>query len=86
MTAAACEHAMEYVYQYLDEEISFFHKSRVSRHLKRCASCTDSYAFERRLKVLIRERGRTEPPLELFDTLRALLDEERKGEAPQSGM
>ncbi len=73
-----CEHAIEYVYQYLDEEISFFNKSRVSAHLKSCASCTDSYEFERRLKALIHQRGRTEPPPELFDALRALIEEERK--------
>ena len=73
-----CEHAIEYVYQYLDEEISFFQKSRVQVHLRKCVSCTGAYDFERRLKQLIRERGRTEPPPELFDTLRALIQEERK--------
>ncbi len=76
-----CDHAIEYVYQYLDEEISFFQRSRVQVHLRKCASCTSSYDFERRLKGLINDRGRTEPPPELFDTLRALIDEERrKGE------
>lgn len=78
---SGCEHAIDYIYQYLDEEISFFQQSRVSRHLKQCGSCTDAYEFERRLKLVIRERGRSEPPPELFDTLRALIDEERrKGE------
>ena len=77
-----CEHAIEYVYQYLDEEISFFERSRVTVHLKRCGSCTDAYQFERRLKVLIRQRGRTEPPPELFDALRALIERERKRSEP----
>jgi mycothiol system anti-sigma-R factor len=80
---SGCEHALEYVYSYLDEEISFFHQSRVSVHLKSCASCTSAYEFERRLKTLIRERGRTEPPPELFDALRALIQEEREGDGPR---
>lgn len=80
-----CEHAIEYVYQYLDEEISFFQKSRVSVHLKRCVNCTDAFEFERRLKALIRERGRSEPPPELFDTLRALIQQERDKGEPQVG-
>ena len=80
---SGCEHAIEYVYQYLDEEISFFQKSRVTVHLRKCASCTGAYEFERRLKALIRERGRTEPPQELYDTLRALIEQERKGDEPR---
>jgi mycothiol system anti-sigma-R factor len=81
----SCEHAIDYIYQYLDEEISFFQKSRVSLHLKRCAHCTDAYEFERRLKVVIRERGRSEPPPELFDSLRALIQQERDTDEPQVG-
>jgi mycothiol system anti-sigma-R factor len=73
-----CQHAVEYVYQYLDEEISFFQKSRVQVHLRKCTSCTGAYEFERRLKQLIRERGRSEPPPELFETLRALIEQERE--------
>ncbi len=80
MMMSGCEHALEYVYYYLDEEISFFQQSRVSLHLKRCASCTSAYEFERRLKTLIKDRGRTEPPPELFDALRALIQEEREGD------
>jgi len=82
---SGCEHALEYVYSYLDEEISFFQQSRVSRHLKQCGSCTDAYEFERRLKLVIRERGRSEPPPELFDTLRALIQQERDTDEPQVG-
>lgn len=80
---SGCEHAIEYVYQYLDEEISFFRKSRVRVHLRRCSQCMDAYQFEDRLKVVIRERGHTEPPPELFDTLRALIQEEQKKDAPR---
>ena len=75
---SGCDHAVEYVYQYLDEEISFFRKSRIRMHLRHCSNCTDAYEFEYKLKTVIRDRGRSDPPPELFDTLRALIEEERQ--------
>lgn len=79
---SGCEHAIEYVYQYLDEEISFFRKSRIRTHLRRCSHCMDAFQFEDKLKGVIRDRGRSDPPPELFDTLRALLQEERQRDEP----
>lgn len=79
---SGCEHAIEYVYQYLDEEISFFRKSRVRVHLRRCPPCMDAFQFEDKLKGVIHDRGRSDPPPELFDTLRALLQEERQRDEP----
>jgi len=75
---SGCEYAIEYVYQYLDEEASFFTTSRIRLHLRRCAPCMDAFQFEARLKDVIRERGKSDPPPELFDTLRALIQEERE--------
>jgi mycothiol system anti-sigma-R factor len=79
---SGCEHAIEYVYQYLDEEISFFRKSRIRTHLRRCSHCMDAFQFEDKLKSVIHDRGRSDPPPELFDTLRALLQEERQKDEP----
>jgi mycothiol system anti-sigma-R factor len=81
---SGCDHAIEYVYQYLDEEASFFTKSRIHLHLRRCPPCMSAFEFERQLKSVIRERGKSDPPPELFDTLRALLRQER--ESNESGM
>ena len=78
MSSTGCDYAIEYVYQYLDEEASFFTRSRISVHLRRCPPCMDAFEFERQLTSVIRERGRSEPPAELFDTLRALIQEERE--------
>jgi mycothiol system anti-sigma-R factor len=79
---SGCDHAAEYVYQYLDEEMSFFKKSRIRMHLRHCSHCTDAFEFEYKLKGVIRDRGRSDPPPELFDTLRALIEQERqKGES-----
>ena len=76
--SSGCDHAIEYIYQYLDDEISFVHSSRIKLHLKRCSSCMNAYEFENKLKSVIRERGRTEPPPELFDRLRAMIEQEGK--------
>ena len=71
--SSGCDHAIEYIYQYLDDEISVTHSSRIKLHLRRCSACMNAYEFETKLKS-----GRTEPPPELFDTLRALIQEERR--------
>ena len=76
--SSGCDHAIEYIYQYLDDEISVIHSSRIKLHLRRCSGCMSAYEFETKLKSVIRERGRTEPPPELFDRLRAIIQEESK--------
>jgi len=76
--SSGCDHAIEYIYQYLDDEISVTHSSRIKLHLRRCSACMNAYEFETKLKGVIRDRGRTEPPPELFDALRALIQEERR--------
>jgi len=73
----ACEHAVEYIYQYLDDEITFVHRSRIRWHLRNCNACCGAYEFETKLKAVVRERGRSEPSPELLTTLRALIEEER---------
>jgi mycothiol system anti-sigma-R factor len=78
-----CEHAIEYVYHYLDHELTFTRSTRIRWHLRRCNGCCDAFDFETRLKSVIRERGRDEPPPELFDRLRALIHEEAaRGDVP----
>ena len=75
---SGCEHAVEYVYQYIDDELTTTQRSRITLHLKRCNNCTDAYEFERSLKARIAAGGKTEPPGELFDHLRALIQQEQK--------
>jgi len=75
--SSGCDHAVEYVYQFLDDEITWWHRVRIRWHLRRCSDCSNAYEFESKLKSVIRQRGRSQPPPELFDTLRALIEEER---------
>jgi mycothiol system anti-sigma-R factor len=71
-----CDQAVEYVYHYLDGELTWSRKVRIRWHLKRCSPCDDAFDFELRLKTMIREKGRDELPPELFDRLRALIRED----------
>ncbi len=82
---AGCDHAVEYVYQFLDEELTWWHRARIKWHLRRCSHCESAYEFESKLKSVIRQRGRSEPPPELFDTLRALIEEERSNRDQDQG-
>lgn len=76
--SSGCDHAIESIYQYLDDEISVAHSTRIKLHLTRCPSCMSAYEFETKLKGVIRERGRTEPPPELFEKLRTMVQEDGK--------
>ena len=73
---AGCDHAVDYLYQYIDEELTWSHRVRIRWHLRRCGKCLDAFGFETRLKARIRDGGRDEPPPELYDRLRALIQEE----------
>ncbi|MGI9666277.1 MAG: anti-sigma factor family protein [Acidimicrobiia bacterium] len=79
---SGCENAVEYVYQYIDQELTVTRRARISLHLKRCGGCVDAYEFERSLKTKIAESGKSAPPEELFDQLRALIQQERKNGGP----
>jgi mycothiol system anti-sigma-R factor len=74
---SGCDNAVEYVYQYIDDELTYVHKARIKWHLRRCGHCLSAFQFEQSLKRKIEDGGRTEPPPELFDTLRALIQQER---------
>ncbi len=76
--SSGCDHAIEYIYQYLDDETSLSHSLRIRLHLRRCSSCMNAYEFETKLKEVIHGRGHTEPPPELFDKLRTMIQEEGK--------
>ncbi len=79
---SACDRAIEYIYQYIDDELTLSHKTRIHWHLKRCASCMDAFTFEAQLKERIASGGRTEPSEELFESIRALLQRERNEQDP----
>lgn len=76
---AECDHAVDFLYQYIDEELTWARRLRIRWHLRRCGRCLGAYEFETRLKARIRRCGRDEPPQELFDRIRALIEQEAEG-------
>ena len=76
MSTSGCGHAIEYIYNYLDDEITWTRRMRVRWHLRKCNHCCDAFEFETHLKTVIREKGQDEPPPELMDRLKTLLREE----------
>ncbi len=81
---SACDHAIAYVYQYLDEEeLTISRRARIKWHLRNCGDCGGAFSFENRLKAMIREKGHDDPPPELFDRLRTLIREEGQGFSAQ---
>jgi mycothiol system anti-sigma-R factor len=79
---SGCEHAVEYVYQYIDDEMTVTRRARITMHLKRCGKCTDAFEFEKRLRAKIAATGKSQPPPELFDHLRALIQREQTSGDP----
>ena len=74
---SGCDNALEYMYQYIDEELTPARRARIKLHLRRCNVCPDAFHFEQELKAKIHNAGKTQPPPELFDHLREIIAEER---------
>ena len=79
MSKHSCEDAVAHVYLYLDEEMGWFKKTRIRRHLRKCRNCTGAFNFEGRLKSIVRERVREEPQPEMIARLRTFLEENEPG-------
>ncbi len=75
MSKHACDDAIARIYPYLDGEVTVLRRLLVRRHLRRCPPCDGAFAFEQRLKVVVRERTREEVPPEMLDRLRTYLGE-----------
>jgi anti-sigma factor RsiW len=75
-----CHNAIEYMYQYIDEELTPARRARIKLHLRRCDVCPDAFYFEEQLKAKIHDAGKAQPPPELFENLRTLIEEERNAD------
>jgi anti-sigma factor RsiW len=68
------------MYQYIDEELTPARRARIKLHLRRCDQCPDAFDFEEQLKSKIHDAGKAQPPPELFEQLRSLIEEERNAD------
>ncbi len=74
---SGCQSAVEYVYQYIDDELTFARRVMIRWHLRRCGRCVDAFTFESDLKARIAEAGRAAPSEQFLTTLRTLIADER---------
>jgi mycothiol system anti-sigma-R factor len=74
--ASNCDEAMERLYEYLDEEMDEATAEGIRSHLNDCGDCHGGFDFERRLKMVVRERLAEEVPLSFINRLRSALDRE----------
>ncbi len=76
-TTHPCDDAIEQVYTYLDGEMTWFHRVRVQRHLRRCNPCHEAFEFEARFKEFVRRKCSEPAPPELIERLRSFLRDHR---------
>lgn len=74
-----CDDALAKLYLYLDRELDGVSSERIRAHLEKCSSCGGSFDFERRLKMVVRERLDEEVPQSLVDKVRDAIETERTG-------
>ncbi|MGH8873650.1 MAG: zf-HC2 domain-containing protein [Acidimicrobiia bacterium] len=71
-----CDEALTRLYPYLDRELTWYRRLRVRFHLRRCPPCGNVYAFEDRLRTVIRQKCREEIPPEVIERLRQVVREQ----------
>jgi mycothiol system anti-sigma-R factor len=68
-----CDEALAQLYTYLDGELDEVAVTRIRAHIEECHPCGGAYAFEERLRVVVRQRLQEEVPDEVVARLRAVL-------------
>lgn len=71
-----CDEALQRLYEYLDSELDNATSEGIRSHLDDCGHCTRGFDFEKRLKVVVRERLAEEVPQQFIVRLRVALDQE----------
>ena len=72
-----CDQALHEVYLYLDRELTWWRRRQIRRHLAGCPPCENGYSFERRLKIVVKERLAEEVPAEFIERLNAAIRSEQ---------
>lgn len=72
-----CDEALARMYEYLDGELGDRDViARIRFHLEDCPPCGDSFQFEEKLKVVVRNHLHEEVPDEVLHRLRTLVRSE----------
>jgi mycothiol system anti-sigma-R factor len=60
-----CDEALANLYLFLDSELDRINADRIRAHLESCGGCAGPFEFERRLRIVVRERLAEEVPEEI---------------------
>ena len=70
MSGHECDDALTNLYQYLDREIEESTSEVIRAHLEDCSGCLQSFDFEARLQIVVKERLAEDVPPEFLQRLR----------------
>ena len=60
-----CDKASNRMHHYLDGELRIWRRLTITRHLRRCPPCADTFVFEVEVRQIVASRCRDETPPEL---------------------
>lgn len=72
-----CDEALANLYLYLDSELDEISTERIRAHLEVCGGCLGPFDFERRLKMVVRQRLDEEVPREFVVRVREAIRAEQ---------
>lgn len=72
-----CDQALAEIYLYLDRELTWWRRRQIRRHLSECPPCLQGYAFERRLRIVVKDCLAEEVPQEFLSRLNEAIERER---------
>lgn len=68
-----CDEALANLYLYLDRELDGVSAEGIRSHLDDCPPCGKAFAFEERLRLVVRQRLAEDVPQEVIDRIRGAL-------------
>lgn len=71
-----CDEALANLYLYLDAELEQIESEEIRAHLDECPGCIHSFDFEKRLKLVVRQRLNEEVSDEFVARLRQAINDE----------
>lgn len=70
-----CNESLSEMYSYIDGELHIWRRVRVRAHLQRCPYCQHVHDFEVEMKESVRRACGCQPPPDLADKIRRVLDD-----------
>lgn len=71
-----CEESLAQIYTYLDGELDAVAVKQIKEHLQDCPPCESAFAFEEKLKVVVRTHLQEEVPEVVIQRLRTVIRSE----------